>query len=335
MHLYRARHPLLLESELAGTGEVVPIDLRLGDDFDVLVITGPNTGGKTVALETVGLLVAMHQSGLPIPAASDSRLPVYRDVMVDIGDEQSLSQSLSTFSAHLRRILEALDRAGPDVLVMLDELGAGTDPDEGAALGQAILDELRRRGAPTLVTTHLGALKAYAYEKDRVDNAAVEFDIETLRPTYRLLVGEPGASNALTIAQRYGMPQHIVDRARTYQDQEARQLARAIKGTIKRRREAERARDEARHQTRQADARDAELRTKVAELEASQAAFADWSQRVVKLQPGDEIFVRKFHRPGKIVRMQLHKQLAVVDVGKLQVEVPLNEVELEVPSDAR
>ncbi len=205
-----ARHPLLIES----IGEAaVPLDIRLGEDYACMVITGPNTGGKTVVIKTVGLLALMAQAGMLIPASPDSVLPVFSGVYSDIGDEQSVEQSLSTFSAHMGQIVRILGESGPDTLVLLDELGAGTDPAEGSALGVAILDELNRRGAKVVVTSHHGALKLYAANTKGVTNASVEFDPETLMPTYRLLVGRPGMSNALVVAKRLGMPERVVQAA--------------------------------------------------------------------------------------------------------------------------
>jgi len=221
LRLREARHPLLLEwfSKQKGVPvrevmeEVVPMDVRLGEDFDLMLLTGPNTGGKTVTLKTIGLLALMTQSGLHIPVRPDSQMPVYRHVFADIGDEQSIQQSLSTFSAHVKQIVEILHRANEHSLTLLDELGAGTDPTEGAALGTAILDTLLSKGGHVAVTTHLGQLKTYAYATERVENASVQFDVNTLRPTYQLLIGTPGSSNAIAITKRLGMPRAVLEKA--------------------------------------------------------------------------------------------------------------------------
>jgi DNA mismatch repair protein MutS2 len=206
--LRSARHPGL-------AGRVVPIDVELGGEFSALVVTGPNTGGKTVTLRTIGLLCLMHQSGLHVPAEAGSALPILRDVFADIGDEQSVAQSLSTFSGHLRSITRIVDAAGPDTLVLLDELGAGTDPTEGSALAQALLDHFIRAGALVAATTHYAELKVYAHATPAARNASVEFDLETLSPTYRVTIGLPGTSHAFAIAERLGLPAAIVDDARS------------------------------------------------------------------------------------------------------------------------
>jgi len=219
LRLLDARHPLLVErrrdrGQAGGEGEVVPIDVTVGPDARVLVITGPNTGGKTVALKTVGLAALMAQSGLFIPASPDSEVPVYDLVYADIGDEQSIAQDLSTFSAHVARLRTILLEAGPKSLVLLDEIGAGTDPGEGSALGNAVLEALAGRGCHVLATTHLDAVKAFVAQDPRMVNAAVEFDLDSLRPLYTLHIGLPGRSFAIDMACRLGIPPTIIQRSR-------------------------------------------------------------------------------------------------------------------------
>ena len=330
--LHQARHPLLIELFDAETTEgrthreVVPIDVRLGDDFDVLVVTGPNTGGKTVTLKTLGLLALMTQSGIPIPTEEGSQLPVYHQVFIDVGDEQSLQQSLSTFSSHLASHLEILRRSGPRSLVLIDELGAGTDPSEGAAIGHAVIAELLHLKAQAVVTTHLSDLKAVAFTTQRVDNASVEFDPQSLRPTFRLRLGEPGNSNALIIAQRLGMSPRLVKLARGYLADSTQALNRAIQGTLDSRRQAERARRTALEESRQAAAERQELERKQQEFEQRTAAFETWAHWVRQLAPGDTVHLRSLDREARVVRMMLHQQRALVSAGGMDIEVPVNDL---------
>ncbi len=327
-----ARHPLLLDMQrrrkAAGepTEHIVPIDYRLGRDFLLLIITGPNTGGKTVTLKTVGVINLMLQSGLPVPVGPGSSVGLFSTILIDIGDEQSMAQSLSTFSAHLNRLMEMLRKAGPRTLLLIDELGAGTDPDEGAAIGRAMLDELVRLDTRCMVTTHFGALKGFALMNPRAENASVEFDVRTLRPTYHLVIGESGGSNAIEIAQRLGMPRRLILAARRNLSRKARALKAALEGTSEVKRQAEAARNAAVETQLAAQAAQGEAAAAREQFEKKQADFQQWVQRVVHLQPGDAVRVRGFDRDGKVVRLRLDLHRAEVDVGAFAVEVPLGDI---------
>jgi DNA mismatch repair protein MutS2 len=339
--LRQARHPLLehlcrqeappgdgalsTQHSALSTRTVVPIDVRLGFTFNLLVITGPNTGGKTVALKTTGLLCLMAQSGMHIPAGEGSSVPVFHQVLADIGDEQSLEQSLSTFSSHMSRIAGILRTADAQSLVLLDELGAGTDPTEGAALGRAILDELDRIGCRAMVTTHLGDLKTYAFSNERAENAAVEFDVETLRPTYRLQIGQFGMSNALRIARRLKLPRDLLKRAHRYLRRRQRRGPELTR-LQQLRAEAQKAQEEALLAQHEAERQREEYRQRMTQVQREAEEAAALREARARLQPNDPVRVPRFDKPGRVVRVDHKRNLAVVSLGLGQWEVPLDEV---------
>ena len=390
LELRGARHPILLWLTERGRVQedrrepdfnaVVPMDVRLGDDFQVLVVTGPNTGGKTVALKTVGLLCLMARAGLFVPAAH-AAVPLYDSIYADIGDEQSLEQSLSTFSSHMGRIIRVLDSANAHSLVLLDEIGAGTDPVEGAALGQAVLGELVQRGCSAIVTTHLGQLKTFAAACPQAENACVDFDAQTLRPTYHLTIGAAGRSNALEIAERLGMPPALLKGARDLLDEasngqyssvleqvqlavkdaetrrqraqwieaEAEKLKAHYEGTLRRIREQEertgadiglKIRDDVTRLAAEANRLYDDVRFSHKPLARKMREVRDGLRAVLQrteqlldkrtpdrpIQPGDEVYIVKVHKWGRVDSVDAVHKRALVTVGNMQMEVDLSEL---------
>ncbi|MFC1718491.1 endonuclease MutS2 [Candidatus Poribacteria bacterium] len=361
----KARHPLLMyergwgrrpmgepqNTEEMDRDSVVSIDVRLGSDFDVLVVTGPNTGGKTVTLKTIGLLSLMAQAGLHVPASPGSRLAVFRDVLADIGDEQSLQQNLSTFSSHLTQIVRILNQAGHRTLILLDELGTGTDPQEGAALGTAIIDFLHRKGAHTIATTHLRALKTYAHAHPRIENASVEFDMETLQPTYRLLIGAFGSSNALAIAQRLGLPEEVVSRASDLVEGEDARIEDLInslqqaKGQLEKERESlSAAKAESLELKRQYEIMIQSIQEKEKTLADLIPAGADGMDEqdaepvpatFAELERGDTVKILSLNTVGEVIGKMRDKNKLVIRTNMMKVEVRPEDLEIVRMGDKR
>lgn len=380
-----ARHPLLLAA--MARDEIQPLSLALGDRFRVLVVTGPNTGGKTVVLKTIGLLSLMALSGVPIPARAGARIPVFDGVFVDVGDEQAITQNLSTFSSHIMRIAGCLSEVTDRSLVLLDELGSGTDPEEGGALGYAVLEELERRQVSCVVTTHLGRLKDFAYQHAGAENGSMAFDRESHRPLYRLELGIPGASHALDIAERVGLPSAIVGRAREHLGRRDLRMEEAIERVHDVRRHAEANRVESERVKRSTDEAARQAADRLVELGRKEAWLEEEADQVVDaglreareqieavlkqlanapkpfgpqalalresirgllantsvhrrrmkflgaLRKNGVVYVPRLGRRCQVKKVDRNREMVVIEVGKIRMEIPFEDVSWLQPLD--